>query len=102
MVAMKANASMMPPNCASTADAEVTVLRTTESGWPLASTYASTPPTTAPMTAVIADSASDCPNAASTDGRLSALRLSRVKAPSAVWNAPTTTMTVGTSRKSAT
>ena len=56
IVARKANASVTPPNWASTPHADVIVRRRTPFGLPVAMAYARTAPTTAPMTALTTDS----------------------------------------------
>ena len=55
-VARKAKASVTPPNWASTPQAAVTTRRSTPSGSPVETAYASSAPSTAPSTAVTADS----------------------------------------------
>ncbi len=55
-VARKANASITPPNCASTPDAATTTWRSSPSGSPDATAQASSPPSIAPARAVATDS----------------------------------------------
>src|SRR5919112_5637579 len=99
MVAMNANASVTPPNWASTPDAAVTARRSSPPGFAVTRAYASTAPNTAPATAVTADSRMLRPNACRMYASRRVARLSSVKPPSSPANAPITTTRVGMIRK---
>ena len=102
MVAMKAKASITPPNCASTDEMALTMRRSSPFGLlPITSAYEATAPTTAPMSAEITETRMEAANAAMVFASKSLLKLLRVNPPSTFWNAPTITITVGASRKQA-
>ena len=94
-VARKAKASVTPPNCASTPEAEVTTRRRTPSGLPVTTAQASSAPKTAPVTAVIADSWMLRTNASRYGPCAAARTLASVGVPASSTNAPATTTSVG-------
>ena len=102
-VARKAKASMTPPNCARTAEADRTMRRSQPFGSESTSAQARRPPRVAPMMAVWAERVMERMNASRKDAppRTVAMFCS-VGVPSSDWNAPMTTMAVGMSMKSVT
>src|SRR5690349_11286812 len=79
--ARKAKARATPPNCARTPHKEVTKRLVTPFGGAVDTAYASSAPSTAPATAVTADSTRECQSADVTAGSPSARRFARVGRP---------------------
>ena len=98
MVAVKAKASITPPNWASTEQAATTVRRRMPVGFAVDTAYASSAPMAAPVTAEMADSPIDQKAALRTAGSVSTPKLASVSPPVGVWKALTTTIAVGSTR----
>src|SRR6218665_3547295 len=94
-VAINANASMTPPNCASTLQAEFTSDRITPPGREPIRAKHRIAPDTAPTSAVTPDSTSDPPKARRMVGSARPVRLFQVNSPESSKNPVPTATTVG-------
>ena len=98
-VATKANASVTPPNWASTPHSAVMIRRSVPPGRPVATAYDRRAPNTAPSTAVTADRTTELTKAETTCGWVRAVTLPRLGRLPSPRNAPMTTTSVGVTRK---
>ena len=100
-VATKAKASVTPPNCATTPDADVTLRRRTPLGLPVTTAYARSAPANAPTTALTAEIAMLFANDLAMYGLAIPAKLANEMLPSGATSDPPRMMAVGSKRNTA-